>query len=134
LLMKLLDDPKIPTARRNPWKPHHFHKPLDVAAEMGLNPGGPYCTRRCHRHLSAVPTNLDPKNEERSPQNGGRSPPTDEGQDPQRLHGLNATETGRSAAAATEGRWDPIALGSLTWSRTPVTLIPKPNRIQKIYN
>jgi hypothetical protein len=38
LLMKLLDDPKIPTARRNPQKPHHFHKPLDVAAD-GVEPG-----------------------------------------------------------------------------------------------
>jgi hypothetical protein len=43
LPMKLLDDPKIPTARRNPRKPYHSHKPLDVAAEIGLKPGRPYC-------------------------------------------------------------------------------------------
>jgi hypothetical protein len=36
LPMKLLDDPKIPTTRRNPRRPHHSDKPLDVAAEMGL--------------------------------------------------------------------------------------------------
>jgi hypothetical protein len=35
LPMKLLDDPKIPTARRNSRRPHHSHKHLDVAAEMG---------------------------------------------------------------------------------------------------
>jgi hypothetical protein len=40
LPMKLLDDPKIPTARQNPRRPHHSHKPLDVAAEVGLKPGG----------------------------------------------------------------------------------------------
>jgi hypothetical protein len=39
LPIKLLDDPKIPTARQNPRRPHHSHKPLDVAAEMGLKPG-----------------------------------------------------------------------------------------------
>jgi hypothetical protein len=53
LPMKLLDDPKIPTARRNLRKSHYSHKPLDVAAEMGLKPGRPYCTRRCHRHLGS---------------------------------------------------------------------------------
>jgi hypothetical protein len=62
LPMKLLDDPKIPTARRNPRRPHHFHKPLDVATEMGLKPGRPYCTRRRHDHLSVASTNLNPKN------------------------------------------------------------------------
>jgi hypothetical protein len=62
MLMKLLDDPKIPTARRNPRTPHHSHKLLDVAAEMGLKPERPYCTKRHHHHLSAVPTNFDPKN------------------------------------------------------------------------
>jgi hypothetical protein len=67
LSMKLLDDPKIPTARQNPRRPHHSHKPLDVAAEMGLKLGRPYCTRRHHHHLSVVPTNLDPKDGERSP-------------------------------------------------------------------
>jgi hypothetical protein len=29
---------------------------------MGLKPERPYCTRRCHHHLNAAPTNLDPKN------------------------------------------------------------------------
>jgi hypothetical protein len=38
LPMKLLDDPKIPTARQNPQRPHHTHKPLEVTAEMGLKP------------------------------------------------------------------------------------------------
>jgi hypothetical protein len=38
LPMKLLDDPKIPTARRNPRRPHHSHKLLDVAVETGLKP------------------------------------------------------------------------------------------------
>jgi hypothetical protein len=46
LPMKLLDDPKIPTARRNPRRPHHSHKPLDVATEIALKPGRPYCMRR----------------------------------------------------------------------------------------
>jgi hypothetical protein len=32
LPMKLLDDLKILTARRNSRRPHHSHKPLDVAA------------------------------------------------------------------------------------------------------
>jgi hypothetical protein len=77
LPMKLLDDPKIPTARRNPRRSHHSHKPLDVATEMGLKSGRPYCTRRRHHHLSAAPTNLNPKNEKLGPQNRGRSPPTD---------------------------------------------------------
>jgi hypothetical protein len=36
LPMKLLDDPKIPTARRNSRRPHRSHTPLDVDAEMGL--------------------------------------------------------------------------------------------------
>jgi hypothetical protein len=34
--MKLLDDPKIPTTRQNRQRSQHSHKPLDVAAEMGL--------------------------------------------------------------------------------------------------
>jgi hypothetical protein len=56
---------------------HHSHKPLDDAAEMGLKPRRPYCTRRRRHHLSVAPTNLDPKNKERSPQNkGGALPPT----------------------------------------------------------
>jgi hypothetical protein len=62
LPMKLLDDPKIPTARRKPRRPDHSHKPLDIIAEMGLKSGRPYCTRRRHHHLSAVSANLDPKN------------------------------------------------------------------------
>jgi hypothetical protein len=61
LPMKLLDDPKIPTAKRNPRSPNHSHKPLDVAVKMGLKPGRAYCTRRRHRHLNVAPTNLDPK-------------------------------------------------------------------------
>jgi hypothetical protein len=40
LPMKLLDDLKIPIARRNPRRPYHSHKPLDVATEVGLKPGG----------------------------------------------------------------------------------------------
>jgi hypothetical protein len=74
--MKLLDDPKIPTARRNPLRLHHSHKPLDVAAEMGLKPGRPYCTKRRHHHLSAAPTKLGPKNGERSLKTGGALPLT----------------------------------------------------------
>jgi hypothetical protein len=104
LLMKLLGDLKIPTARRNLRRPHHSHKPFDVAAEMGLKLGRPYCTRRCHQHLSAAPINLDPKNGERSPQNRGRSPPTDEYRDPLRLHSPKATEMGRSAATPAGGQ------------------------------
>jgi hypothetical protein len=63
--MKLLDNPKIPTDRQNPRRQHHPRKPLDVAAEMGLKPRRPYCTRRPHHHLSIAPANLDPKNKER---------------------------------------------------------------------
>jgi hypothetical protein len=37
--MKLLDDLEISTARRSPREPYHFHKLLDVAAEMGIMPG-----------------------------------------------------------------------------------------------
>jgi hypothetical protein len=77
LSMKPLDDPKIPTARQNPQRPHHFHKPLDVAAEMGLKPKKPYCTRRRHHHLSATPANLDPKTENGALKTEGRTlPPT----------------------------------------------------------
>jgi hypothetical protein len=60
LSMKLLDNPKIPTARQNPRRPHHSHKTLDVAAEMGLKPERPYCTRRRHHHPSTAPANLNP--------------------------------------------------------------------------
>jgi hypothetical protein len=35
LPMKLLDDPKIPTAKRNPRRSYHSHKPLKIAAKMG---------------------------------------------------------------------------------------------------
>jgi hypothetical protein len=77
---------------------------------MWLKSGRPYCTRRRHHHLSATPTNLDPKNEEQSPQNRRRSPPTDEGRDPPRLYGLKATETGRSATPPAGGRCDRLGL------------------------
>jgi hypothetical protein len=112
LPMKLLDDPKIPTARRNPQRPNHSNKPLDVAAKMVLKPGRPYCTRRRHHNLSVALTNLDPKNGEQSPQNRGRSPPTKESRDPPRLHGPKATETGDDLRRR---RWEadgiPIAWG-----------------------
>jgi hypothetical protein len=62
LPMKLIDDPKIPIARRNPRRPHHSHKPFDVTAEMGLKPERPYCTRHRHHRLNATSTNLNPKN------------------------------------------------------------------------
>jgi hypothetical protein len=54
LPMKLLDDPKIPIARRNPRRSHHSHKPLDIAVEMDLKPRRAYCTKRRHHHLSAA--------------------------------------------------------------------------------
>jgi hypothetical protein len=62
LPMKLLDYLKIPTTRRNPRRPHHSHKSVDVAVEMRLKPRRPYCTRCRHHHLNVAPTNLDPKN------------------------------------------------------------------------
>jgi hypothetical protein len=71
LPLKLIDDPKIPTATRKPRKQHHSHKSLDVAAEMGLKPGRSYCTRRRHHHLSTAPINFDPINGERNPQDKG---------------------------------------------------------------
>jgi hypothetical protein len=108
LPMKFLDDPKIPIARRYPQRPHHSHKPLDVAAETGLKPGRAHCTRRRHHHLNAAPTNLDPKNGERSPQNRGRSPPTNEGRYPPRL-----IETERFAAAPTGGKMRSNSPGTL---------------------
>jgi hypothetical protein len=37
--MTLHEDPKIPPARRNPLGPHHSHKFLDVAVDMGLKAG-----------------------------------------------------------------------------------------------
>jgi hypothetical protein len=109
LPMKLLDNPKIPTARRNPRRPHHSHKPLNVAAEMGLKPGRPYCTRRRHHQLSAAPANLDPKKQRTKPSKEGTKPSIDEDQDPPHLHGLKATETRKLAAVAAGGRRDPIA-------------------------
>jgi hypothetical protein len=69
LPMKLLNDPKISIARRNPRRPHHSRKPLDIFVEMGLKLERPYCTRRHRHHLNAASTNLDPKNEKGSPQN-----------------------------------------------------------------
>jgi hypothetical protein len=36
LPMKFLDDPKIPTVRRNPRRPHHSHKLFGVTTEMEL--------------------------------------------------------------------------------------------------
>ena len=33
LLMKILDDPKIPTSRRSPRRHNHSHKLLDVAVQ-----------------------------------------------------------------------------------------------------
>jgi hypothetical protein len=74
--MKLLDDPKIPTARRNPRRPYHSHKPLDVAAEMGLKPGRPYCTRHHHHHLSAALKTLTLKTKNEALKTGGRALPT----------------------------------------------------------
>jgi hypothetical protein len=75
--MKFLDDLKIATARRNPRRPHHSHKPLDVADEMGLKPGRPYCTRRHHHHLSAALQTLTLKTNNEALKTGGRAlPPT----------------------------------------------------------
>jgi hypothetical protein len=77
LPMRLLDNPKIPTARRNPRRPHHSHKLLGITTEMGLKPVRPYYMRCHHHHLSAVPINFNPKNEERNPENrGGALTPT----------------------------------------------------------
>jgi hypothetical protein len=73
--MKLLDDPKIPIARRNPRRPHHSHKPLDVAVEMGLKPRRPYCTRHRHHHMCVVPTNLDHKTKKEALKTGGGALP-----------------------------------------------------------
>jgi hypothetical protein len=115
--MKVLDDPKIPTAIQNPRRPHHSHKSLDVSAEMGLKPRRPYCTKRRHHYLNAAPTNLNPKNEEWSPQNRGRSPPTDEGRDTRHLHGPKTTEMRRSAAPAGCRNSDAIAWSpGVAWS------------------
>jgi hypothetical protein len=100
--MKLLDDPKIPTARRNPQRAHHTHKLLDGAVKMGLKPAKHYCTRRRHHHLSAAPTGtLKTKNE--APKTEKRSPPADDSHNLPHLHGPKATEAARSKAAA---RWE----------------------------
>jgi hypothetical protein len=40
--MKLHDDPKIATARRNPQRPHHSHKLLDVVFKIRLKPERPF--------------------------------------------------------------------------------------------
>jgi hypothetical protein len=117
LLIKLLDDPKIPTAKQNSRRPNHSHKLLDVAAEMRLNPGRPYCTRRRHHHMSDAPTNLDPKKRERSPQIRGQSPPTDEGRDPPRLLGLKATEMSNLRRRRREADEIPIACGDACLER-----------------
>jgi hypothetical protein len=71
LSMKLLDDPKIPTARRNPQRPHHSHKLLDIALEMGLKPGIGLIGR------DATPPNFNPKNGKTEPSSrwGPRSTP-----------------------------------------------------------
>jgi hypothetical protein len=37
--MKLLDNPKISTARRKPRRAHHTHKLLNIIVEMKLKPG-----------------------------------------------------------------------------------------------
>jgi hypothetical protein len=115
--MMLLDDPKIPTARRNPRRPNHSHKPLDVATKMGLKPEIPYCTRRRHHHLITAPTNLDPKNRERSPQNRGRSPPTDKEPRSTAPPWPKGPRDGRSATAPAVGRWDPNRVGRLCLGR-----------------
>jgi hypothetical protein len=73
--------------------------PLDVTAEMELKPRKPYYTRHRYHHLNAASTNFNPKNWEWSPQNRGRSPPTDEGRDPACLHGPKATEIGDLGSA-----------------------------------
>jgi hypothetical protein len=94
--MKILDDPKIPTARRSPWWPHHSHKLLDVAIEMGLKPGRIYW-RRCRRHhLGAAPPILDPRNRK-------THPPANKGWDPPCIHGLKTTWAGKNADGA-DGR------------------------------
>jgi hypothetical protein len=109
--MKLLDDPKIPATRKNPWRPHHSHKLLDVAVKMGLKSGRLYWRRRRRRHLSAAPPNLHPKTRKIEPsrRRGLRST---------LLHGPKATELGRSAAS-TRGSW-----GNLIASSSPPRAVP----------
>jgi hypothetical protein len=101
--MKLLDDPKIPATRKNPWRPHHSHKLLDVAVKMGLKSGRLYWRRRRRRHLSAAPPNLHPKTRK---------------MEPSRWRGLRSTELGRSAAS-TRGGW-----GNLIASSSPPRAVP----------
>jgi hypothetical protein len=74
------DNSKIPTARRGPSWPHHSHRILDIAIEMGLKPRRLYWRRSRRPHLSATPPNLHPKTTK-------QSPPIDGGQDPPYLHG-----------------------------------------------
>jgi hypothetical protein len=78
LPMKLSDDPKILTARRNPRRWHHSHKLLEVAIEMGLKPRKPYWKRHHRHHLNIAPPNLNPKNSktEPPPPDGGQHPPS----------------------------------------------------------
>ena len=77
LPMKLHEDPKIPPARQDPRRPHHSHKLLDVAVEMGLKPGRLYWKRRRRHHLSPAPPSLNPKNTKTEPSRrlGSRSTP-----------------------------------------------------------
>ncbi|KAK1607395.1 hypothetical protein QYE76_031068 [Lolium multiflorum] len=121
LSLKLLDDPKIPTARRKPRRRHHSHKHLDVAAEMGLKTGRPYCTRRHHHHLSAAPTNFDPTNGGLNPQNRGWSPPADKGRDPLHPHGMKAIEVGQIGGGAGRRRGRP----RFCWLQSLVTASTK---------
>jgi hypothetical protein len=53
--MKILDDLKIPTARRIPRWPHHSHKILDVTAKMAQKPRRLYWRRCRHHHIWALP-------------------------------------------------------------------------------
>jgi hypothetical protein len=71
LPLKLLDDLKIPTARRKPRRRHHSHKPLNVAAEMGLKPERPYYTRRRRHHLMPPLQTLTLQTENETHKTGG---------------------------------------------------------------
>jgi hypothetical protein len=74
LSLKLLDDPKIPRGRQNPRRPHHSHKPLNIAADIGLKLRRPYCMRRRHHHLKGAPTNLNLKTENETLKRAGVLP------------------------------------------------------------
>ena len=109
LLMKLLDDPEIPTSIRIPQEPHHSHKLLVGAAEMGMKPGRLYWIRRHRHHLSVVPPNLNPKTRKTEPsRDGGRDPPC--------LHGQMATEARPTGGAADRRRGNPNRLCTLSFS------------------